>query len=185
MVMKEKGVFMAFKEVAIKNLAFSPVKLIGDDWLVLSSGNEEAYNAMTIAWGSFGTMWNKKDYDGHLPTMTCFVRPQRYTNEFMLNNNYFSVCKLKDENKEMHNVIGVKSGRDLDKIKEVGLTPIFADNTIYYEEAELVVICKKLYTEQLKEECFNEKEIVDLCYPQKDFHYMYIGQIEKVLIREN
>ena len=176
---------MAFKELVMKNLVFSPSKLIGDDWLLLSAGNEEKYNGMTIAWGMFGSMWASKDHDGYLPVVSVFVRPQRYTQEFMQEQEYFSVCKLKDEDKHMHNVLGSKSGRDLNKIKDVGLTPIFSDNTIYYEEAELVLICKKIYTQQLVEEGFNESEIVDLCYPAKDFHYMYVGKIEKVLVNSN
>ena len=174
---------MAFKEVEIKNLVFSPSKLVGEDWLLLSAGDEKGFNGMTISWGTFGTLWGKKGFDGQFPVANVFVRPQRYTNEFMENNEYFSLCKLRDEDKNMHGILGSKSGRDLDKIKEVGLTPIFDNNTVYYEEAELVIICRKLYVQRLEEDCFIDKGIIEACYPEKDYHYMYIGEIVKTLIK--
>ena len=175
---------MAFKEISIRNLVYSPIKLIGEDWLLLSAGNEEKYNGMTISWGSFGTIWHKKGSEGQLPTINVYVRPQRYTYELMEENEYFSVCKLKDIYKDMHGILGSKSGRDTDKMNEVGLMPIFEDNTVYYEQAELVMICRKLYTQQLTEEAFVDKDIIDLCYPNKDFHHMYVGEIVKVLVNE-
>lgn len=81
--------------------------------------------------------------------------------------------------------IGSVSGRDEDKIAKTGLTPVYADGTTYFEQAKLVLVCRKMYAQELKEEDFFYKETVDQSYPQRDFHTMYIGKIEKVLVRDD
>ena len=36
--------------------------------------------------------------------------------------------------------LGSKSGRDENQIENVGLTPVFADGTVYFEQAKLVLV---------------------------------------------
>ena len=67
---------------------------------------------------------------------------------------------------------------------KVGLTPVFDEDTTYFKEASLVLVCRKLYRAPLLEEGFVDKSIVADCYPEKDFHDMYIGEIVKVLAVE-
>jgi len=59
------------------------------------------------------------------------------------------------------------------------------DNTVYFEEAKLVLICKKLYQSELQESGFLYQDTIDANYPQRDFHTMYVGKIEKVLVRDD
>ena len=91
--------------------------------------------------------------------------------------------------------LGSVSGRDEDKIGKAGLTPVYADrstsgrlqgkNTVYFEEAKLVLVCKKLYQSELQESGFLYQDTIDANYPQRDFHTMYVGKIEKVLVRDD
>lgn len=166
---------MAFKEVNIKDLDENFIKLVSDEWMLVAAGNEDNYNMMTASWGYFGEMWGKD-------TAVTVIRPQRYTKEFIDNEEYFSLSFYGD-NKDIHKICGKKSGRDTDKAKESGLTPVFDNNTVYFEQARLVVICKKIYCQKIEPECFVDKSIIDKWYDD-DFHYAYVGEIEKVLIKE-
>ena len=175
---------MAFKEISYKDLEFNPMTLVGDDWLALCAGNEEGYNAMTVSWGHMGTIWYDANHQYQLPTCIVYVRPSRYTKVFMDKEDYFTVNLLKDDYRKAHSVLGSESGKDVDKFEKTGLHPIFDTNTTYIEEADLVFVCKKVFNQELKEESFLDKNIVETNYPIRDFHTMYIGEIVKVLVKE-
>lgn len=163
-----------FKEINPKDLDENFIKLIADEWMLVSAGNKGKYNMMTASWGFAGEMW------GADSVMTV-IRPQRYTLEFINDNDYFTLSFYGD-NKDIHKVCGSKSGRDTDKTALTGLTPVFSDNTVYFNEARLVLVCKKQYVQQMDESCFTDKE--PLRWYNGDLHYMVIGKIEKVLVRE-
>lgn len=163
-----------FKEISPKELNENFIKLIADEWMLISVGNREKYNMMTASWGFAGEMW------GADSVMTV-IRPQRYTLEFINSSDYFTLSFYGD-NKDIHKVCGSKSGRDVDKTALTGLTPVFADNTVYFEQARLVLVCKKQYVQQMREDCFTDKE--PLRWYDGDLHYMVIGKIEKVLVKE-
>jgi flavin reductase (DIM6/NTAB) family NADH-FMN oxidoreductase RutF len=103
--------------------------------------------------------------------------------EFIEKNDYFTVS-FYGENKDVHKVCGSKSGRDINKTEEAGLTPVAGEKYTYFKEARMVLVVKKQFVQQLAEDSFLDKTIVDKWYPEKDFHYMIIGKIEKVLIAE-
>ena len=166
---------MSFKEVNIKDLDENFVKLVADEWMLVAAGDKENYNMMTASWGYFGEMWGKD-------TAITVIRPQRYTKEFLDSNEYFTLSFYGD-NKEIHKVCGSKSGREVNKTKETGLDPVFADNTVYFEQARIVVICKKIYCQQLQPEFFIDKSNDEKWY-DNDYHFAYIGEIEKVLVKE-
>lgn len=178
MLLYRGGVKMSFKKVEQKALQINPMRMFLDDWPLLTAGNEKnGYNTMTIAWGHIGGIWNK-------PTITVYVRPQRYTKEFMDRHELFTVSVLPADYKKALTYLGRTSGRDEDKVSKAGVTPIFDQDTTYFEEAKLVFICRKLYQAQIKEEGFLDSSTIDQMYPEKDFHDMYIGEIVDVLIEE-
>ena len=164
-----------YKEISAKEINGNLIKAISEEWMLISAGNSKKYNMMTASWGFAGEMWGND-------SVVAMVRPQRYTLEFLEQSDYFTLSFYGD-NKDIHKVCGSKSGRDVDKTALTGLTPVFADNTVYFEEARLVIVCKKQYVEPLKENCFTDKEPLKW-YPEKDYHYMVIGKIEKVLVKE-
>ena len=164
-----------FKEISAKEIKDNIIKAISEEWMLITAGNREKYNMMTASWGFAGEMWGND-------CVIAMIRPQRYTMEFVENNDYFTLS-FYGENKAIHKVCGTKSGRVVDKTNETGFTPVFADNSVYFKEARLVLICKKQYIQALEENCFIDKEPLKN-YGQNDYHYMIIGKIEKVLVEE-
>lgn len=166
---------MAFKEVNIKDLNENFVKLIADEWMLVSAGDKSDFNMMTASWGFVGEMWGKD-------VAITVIRPQRYTKDFVEKSEYFALSFYGD-NKEIHKICGSKSGRDVNKAEETGLIPIFDNNTVYFEQARLVLICKKIYQQNIEKDCFIDKSNIDRWY-DNDFHIAYYGEIKKVLIKE-
>ena len=151
--------------------------LWSNKWFLLTSGSFEKndFNTMTVAWGSFGVMWNK-------PFAHAVVRPTRYTYEFMEKYDSFTLCAFPAKYKQALKILGTKSGRDTDKIKESGLTPVksILVESPSFEEAELIIECRKIYFGDIKPENFLDSSI-DKNYPLKDYHRFYYGEILKIL----
>lgn len=168
---------MAFKEIDMADLALNPFVKFGNEWALLTAGDEQQSNTMTIGWGALGVVWGKN-------AMTVYVRPQRYTKQFVDASDRFTVSFFPPEHKRALGVLGTKSGRDGDKVAEVGFTPVYLDGTTTYAEANLVFVCRKLYADELKHECFIDHEVDEGDYPNHDYHTMYIGEIEHVYVAE-
>lgn len=162
------------KEILHENFNENSFNLIGNDWLLLTAKKEGKANTMTASWGGLGILWNKK-------VAYIFIRPQRYTKEFVDSADRLSISVLPNDYRKELGYLGRVSGRDEDKISKANLTVKEYEDVPYFEEARLTMICKKLYAQELKEECFIDKEIIDKCYPQKDYHTMYVVEIEKIL----
>ena len=116
--------------------------------------------------------------------ITAYIRPQRYTKEFVDANELFTVSFYDKEYRKALNICGTKSGRDCDKVKEAGLTPCFIDGTTAFEEANMIFVLRKLYSDPMPAENFLDKEIDQKCYPNKDYHTMYVSEIVKVLVAD-
>ena len=168
---------MSFKEIGAKELTDNPFSLIGNEWMLITAGSAEKYNTMTASWGGVGVIWGKN-------AAFCFIRPQRYTLEFVEQNDFYTLSFYPAEYKSALALCGKASGRDTDKAKETGLTPAFDQNAPYFEQAKLVLVCRKLYGQYLDASCFIDKKNISDWYPQKDFHKMFVGEIVKVLVKE-
>lgn len=168
---------MGFKEIAVEELNFNPFTKIGTEWMLITAGDEKSFNTMTASWGGMGIMWNKK-------VITAYIRPQRYTKEFVDANELFTVSFYDKEYRKALNICGTKSGRDCDKVKEAGLTPCFIDGTTAFEEANMIFVLRKLYSDPMPAENFLDKEIDQKYYPNKDYHTMYVSEIVKVLVAD-
>lgn len=166
---------MAFQEIAIESLEFNPFTKISDEWMLITAGDEKKSNTMTASWGGLGIMWGTN-------IATVYIRPQRYTKEFVDANDTFTISFLPKEYRKALNVCGTVSGKDVeDKWKEAGLHPYPVDGTTAVEEAELVFVCKKQYHQEMRPECFDAAENDGKWYPEKDYHIMYMAEIVKVL----
>lgn len=159
-------------EFDIKTLSFNPFERIGKDWCLITAGTPESYNTMTASWGGVGILWGKE-------VVTCYIRPQRYTKEFVDREEYFTLSFFPDGYRNALSFCGTKSGRDYDKAAETGLTPLFTDNTVAFEEANLVLVCRKLYAQSMTEESFVDREVLEKDYPNRDLHTVYVGEIIK------
>ena len=165
-----------FKRMDPKQLQENVFSMIGDKWMLVTAGSAEKCNTMTAAWGGLGMLWG-------LPAATCYIRPQRYTREFMDREEYFTLAFFGEGWRKALSLCGSKSGRDVDKVKECGFTVRTADcGAPYFEQAELVLVCRKRYVQAMDPACIPE-EIKEKWYPQKDYHLMYVGEIVEVLTK--
>lgn len=149
-------------------------KTIGKDWLLITAEKDGKQNTMTASWGGVGYLWNRN-------VAYIFIRPQRYTKEFVDSADKLSLSVLPGKYRKELAYLGKASGRDEDKISNTNLTVKKYEDVPYFEEARLTFICKKLYAQDLGEQHFIEKGIVDQWYQEKDFHTMYVVEIEKIL----
>ncbi|MBQ5398948.1 MAG: flavin reductase [Ruminococcus sp.] len=166
----------AFREIPVKDITDNPFKLIGEDWGLVAVKNNDGCNMMTVAWGGVGIMWRK-------PAAFTFIRPQRFSFPLLENEEYFTICFFDESQREALRLCGTKSGRDTDKVKETGLTPVYDEKAPYFKEARLVLVCKKMYAQFLNEESVIDGETVLKNY-DNDYHKMYISEIVKVLENE-
>ena len=170
------------KEIPVSELMLNPMTTIAKEWMLVTAGNEaRGYNTMTASWGHLGSIWG---HGGGLPTATVYLRPQRYTKEFVDREELFTLSVFPEEYKKDLGYLGRVSGRDEDKVSRTRLTPVFDEDTTYFAQAKLVLVCRKLYRGPLTEDGFVEKAILDEHYPNRDLHDFYIGEIIKVLVQE-
>lgn len=166
------------KEVEFTQVKDNIVDLLKNRWGLVTAGDSDSFNMMTVSWGAVGELWGKD-------MATVYIRPQRYTEEFMNTHDYFTLSFYKSEDKKrIHGVCGSKSGRDVDKAKACALTPCFDEKAPYFDEAEIVLVCRKAAKSRFRPEEFTDTSIIKECYPENDFHFIYYGVIEKVLISE-
>jgi len=158
------------KSIDIKSLEFSPFAKIGDEWALVTAGSGENYNTMTVSWGGLGVLWGT-------PSATIYIRPQRYTREFIEKNELFTISFFKNKYKKILSFCGSHSGIYCDKAKETGLTPIEIDGTTSFEEAELILVCRKKYSQNMTADSFLDKNLLEKWYPNNDLHTVYIGEI--------
>ena len=167
------------RKLDISELSDNFFEAIGKEWMLVTAGTPDHFNTMTASWGGVGWLWNK-------PVAFIFVRPERYTHEFIEANDYIMLSFLGDENKKIHGICGSKSGRNVDKIKESGLLPMLTENGhVTFEQARLTLECRKLYKDSLKADNFLDKEPIAKWYggSHGGFHDMYIAEIENIWVR--
>ena len=160
-----------FTKIPVKDLADNVFKQIGDDWMLITAGDPDNFNTMTASWGTLGILW-------HLPVALCFVRPHRYTFDFMEASDHYTLCFLEEHYRDILQYCGTHSGKDVDKVAETGLLPLTTESgNVYYEQCKLVLECRKLYSDWLTEDGFLLQSLAEKNYPRKDFHKFYIGEI--------
>jgi flavin reductase (DIM6/NTAB) family NADH-FMN oxidoreductase RutF len=151
-------------------------QLLGKDWMLITAGTLDAYNTMTATWGGMGVLWNRN---------VCYivVRPQRHTFSFLEKNNFFSLSFFHEKYRDVLKFCGARSGKDVNKASETGITPMKTENNaVYFTEARIVIECKIIYYQDLNPNNFLDPSIADN-YPQQDYHRMYIGEILSVKIK--
>lgn len=164
----------SFTEISPLELNESAFRIIGKEWMLITAGNLDKWNTMTASWGALGELWFK-------PVCFTFIRPQRYTREFVEKKPSFTLSFFDESQRDLLNFCGSHSGRDCDKAAKTGLTPFATDGgSVAFEEARLVFECRKLYFQDLDPAHFLVPEIAG-SYPNEDYHRMYIGEVLSVL----
>lgn len=162
--------------IDIDSLSFNPFEKIGKQWFLITAGEQKKFNTMTASWGFMGVMWGKD-------CIQAVVRPNRYTFRFLEKYDTFSISFLPEEYRSALSFCGSHSGRDTDKIAETGLTPVFADNTVFFEEAENVFVCRKVYMQEMNSAALKE-ELRTKFVAADPMHCQIIGTIEKIYAKD-
>lgn len=166
------------KNIDIKLVENNVFSLIGDKWMLITAGTAERCNTMTASWGALGVIWG-------VSAATCYIRPQRYTKEFVDRESHFTLSFFDGKYKKALELCGSKSGREIDKAKACGFAVKAAQcGAPYFAEAELVLVCRKLLAQPLDAALMPET-VKEKWYPQRDYHTMYIGEIVEALAEDS
>ena len=174
---------MTKKKIDVMDYANEIIKSMSKG-ILLTTQYEGKTNSMVIGWGHVGVIWGK-------PVFVAYVRESRYTRELLDKNPEFTVnVPVGDFDKKILAVCGSKSGRDMDKIKETGLTPVNSENISVpgLKEFPLTLECKVLYREEQDASRLEEKIQIKF-YPagasgKQDDHISYYGEILDAYIIE-
>ena len=154
-----------------KTLTPEVFRVFGTQNALLTAGDRDVCNTMTIGWCQLGRLWS-------IPVCTVYVRPERYTYAFMESHDYFTVSVLPLSDRQTAQVCGTKSGRDIDKIKECGLTlRRGAGDAPFFDEAEWVLVCRKLYAQDLDESCVLDERVLHHYGAKGGWHRAYTGEV--------
>jgi flavin reductase (DIM6/NTAB) family NADH-FMN oxidoreductase RutF len=165
---------MTRKTIDPSRLNMRVIHAFSDAWMLLTAGDKKSFNTMTISWGAIGEIWSK-------PVAIIVVRPSRHTYKFIEQSNEFTLCALPAKYKKQMTLLGSKSGREIDKVKASGLNPIPSQvvKTPSFDEAELIIECRKLYFDDIVPAHFLHPDL-ESNYGGKDYHRLYVGEIVHV-----
>lgn len=158
--------------------SYDVFNMFNKQWAVAASGNIKDFNGCTIAWGSLGNVWG-----GDRSTVTVYINPLRYTFEYFMTNDYFTLSFFDETHKKDLAILGSKSGRDTDKFAMTSLTPERHEHGVTFREATLTFVCNKIYWQPFNPEHFIP-DVSDLYARMKQPpHYEFIGEIAEVIDR--
>ena len=167
-----------YENIAPDAIPENIISLLENDWMLITSGGEESFNTMTASWGGLGVVWSR-------PVAFMTVRNTRYTYEFLQRNDYYTLSFFDEDYKGALELLGSKSGRDGDKVAESGLTPMTTPvGAVSFEEARMIIECKKLYEEALDPKSIFDDAIAE-SYIKTDGerHILFIGEIVDVWVK--
>lgn len=167
-----------FKEENISEMQFKISDVVNNMGTLITAGNLKDHNTMTATWGGIGQLWDS-------PVATLYVRPQRYTREFLDREKFFTTSFFSDQFKDILKFCGTNSGRNVNKDEKTGLTPKIFGESVAYEEAELVFVCEKQYRNMMEPENILDEKIIKTFYDEQDFHIVYIGKIVQTFLKQH
>ena len=165
-----------FQPYPIDLLEMNPFTKIGKEWALVTAGTKASCNTMTVSWGGVGVLWNKN-------VVYIFVRDSRYTKEFIDQGEFFSLSFFDEKYRAALNYCGAHSGREENKFEKAGLTPAFRHSIPYPDEANLILLCRKVAAVPMDEEVLLDKSVMNKFYKDNDMHTMYVGEIIEAMAR--
>ena len=164
-----------FLKIDPKSLDLNAFSAIGEKWMLITAGTKEKCNTMTASWGALGVLWGA-------PRATVYIRPQRYTKQFVEENEYFTLSFFPEQYRQQLSLCGTKGGREVDKGKECGFTVAEGEGGApYFEQAELVLVCRKRMALPMDPAAMPE-DVKEKWYAG-DYHTMYWGEIVEALVQ--
>ena len=152
--------------------------------ILLTTKADGKVNTMTIGWGHIGIEWGK-------PIFVAYVRESRHTKQMLEANGEFTVnVPMGSIDGKILGYCGTKSGRDTDKIADLGLT-LEAPEVISVpgiQQLPLTLECRVIYKQKQDLSAIPEN-ILTRYYPAdetgyQDYHYAYYGEIVSAYIIE-
>lgn len=174
---EQVGAFAGYKNIPADKIPGNFVKMLSEDWMLITAGNKDKFNMMTASWGGFGVLYNK-------PVVFCFINPARYTYKVIeTQGDTFTITFYTEMYRDALNYCGTKSGKDEDKVKGSGLTPVqMPSGSMAFEQAWMIIECKKLLSQSLLPDSINNNEVKSQ-WLDKPMHKMYIGEILNVWVK--
>lgn len=169
---------MSLKEINVDDLQFNPFTAIGKEWFLVTAGDVKDFNTMTASWGGVGVMWGKN-------VVTTVIRSNRHTYNYIDDGEYFTISFLPEQYKDILSFCGSHSGRDCNKVEKTGLKPLAVNKAVTFEQAKLVFVCKKLYAQQLSEDCFVDKEQLKWYSKTNPIHTAFVGEIVATYVQND
>lgn len=165
-----------FKQISPEQIPGNIIKLLSQDWMLITAGNTTSSNTMTASWGGLGHLYNK-------PVTFCFINPARYTYQFMEKGDTYTLTFYTETYRDALKYCGSHSGKNTDKTKNTGLTPILTPNgSPAFAEAWLIIECRKLVSQSLTPESLSNEALRNE-WTGKPMHKMYIGEILNIWVK--
>lgn len=155
------------------NFNVDAFEIFDKKWALLTAGNKEKFNTMTISWGGLGTLWGK-------PVATVYVKPIRYTHSFIEQSEYFTISFYEEKYRHSLGLLGSLSGKDCDKVKAAEFHPLPVGDSVTFKEACLTLLCKKIYRQDL-DTAVMPRDVVQDFYETEAAHTMYIGEVIDII----
>lgn len=163
-----------FRQISADKIPGNIVKLL-NNWTLITSGTAEKTNVMTASWGGLGVFWEK-------PVAFCFLNPSRYSVQTMDQGETYTISFYTEAYKDAMLYCGNNSGRNTDKIKGSGLTPIKTPSgATAFAEAWMIFECKKIIAQQISPDAV--KTQVPAEWSKNGYHKMYVGEILNVWVK--
>ena len=165
-----------YKRIAPDKIPGNIIKMLSEDWMLITGGNDEKFNPMTASWGGLGYLYNK-------PVTFCFINPARYTYDIMDKGDTYTLTFYTETYREALNYCGHNSGKDKDKVKEAGLTPITTPSgSKAFSEAWMFIECRKMVSQTINIDGISDPELRKQ-WAGKAMHKMFIGEILNVWVK--
>ena len=172
----EPSTLQGYRQLEPDKIPGNIIKMVNDDWMLITAGTDEKFNMMTASWGGIGVLYGK-------PVAICFINPLRYTYQLMETNDTYTLTFYTEAHREALRYCGSNSGRDTDKVKGSGLTPVTTPlGSKAFSEAWLVIECRKLVGQSLSHDALFDEKIKSE-WEGKELHRMYIGEIINVWMK--
>ncbi len=168
-------IYNEFYEIPVEQIE-NAHKLVGEDWMLICAKDGDGANGMTASWGALGELWGKH-------VAVCFIRPQRYTFGLAEENEKMSLAFFDEEYRAALKYCGSHSGKNENKLENAGLGFTEYEGVPVICQAKMTVICRKLYADDIKPECFVDRSLL-ANYKAEDYQRVYVMEIEKVLVRK-
>ncbi|MCL1915615.1 MAG: hypothetical protein FWG17_02735 [Desulfovibrionaceae bacterium] len=164
-----------FREIGVEELPEDIFTGAGRGYMLVSAGSGGNFNFVAASWGSLGQLWDRTVATVYLRrssgTKTVADKAGRYALSFFTQGHGGPATDAD------------KLGGDMNAAGEAGLTPYLAEDVAAFEQADLILICRKLYHMPISGAGFAIPDLMRDFYPEKNFHSMYMGEVVKILVK--